>query len=220
MHREHQHAATRDGSPIPRALINATPTADIVSVPKRRCLAIDGAGSPHEPAFQQAVGTLFGIAYALKLARKRAGKRDFKIGPLEGHWSEDAATGEGEGPPAPEHWRWRLRIGVPEDATREDLMRLERAVVCKTATKKGGKLHRGNVVEHVFLESVPAQRLGRILHVGPYAGEPASFARIAGALERAGLTPAPTHIEVYRSDPRKTRTATLETVLLRELARA
>jgi hypothetical protein len=215
MHRERHHASTRDGSPIPRAMVNATQTADIVTVPHRRCLAIDGAGSPREHAFQEAVGTLFGIAYALKFARKRAGKSDFKIGPLEGHWSAEDAMGQGEGAPAPEHWRWRLRIGVPEDATREDLMRLERAVV----SKKGGKLQANRVVPHVFLESVPAQRLGRILHVGPYADEPASFARIASALERAGLTPAPTHIEVYRADPRKTRSVTLETVLLRELAK-
>ena len=185
-----------------------------MSIPRRRCLAVDGAGSPREPAFQEAVGTLFGIAYALKFARKRDGKSDFKIGPLEGHWSADGA-GEGEGPPAPEHWRWRLRIGVPEDATREDLLRLERTVV----SKKGGKLQGSIIVPHVFLESVPAQRLGRILHVGPYADEPASFARIASALERAGLTPAPTHIEVYRNDPRKTRSTRVETVLLRELAR-
>jgi hypothetical protein len=215
MRQAHEHEAARDRSPVPRALVNATPTADIVLVPKRRCLAIDGGGSPHEPAFQEAVGTLFRLAYALKLARKKTGKSDFKIGPLEGHWAADAAAGEGDAPPAPEHWRWRLRIGVPIDVTREDLLRLERAVV----TKKGGTLQGKSTVLHVFLESVPAQRLGRILHVGPYADEPVSFARIAGALERAGLTPAPTLIEVYRNDPRKTRPGNLETVLLRELTR-
>jgi hypothetical protein len=70
----------------------------------------------------------------------------------------------------------------------------------------------------VFLETVPAQRLGRILHVGPYAEEGASFALISAALAGAGLKPAPTHIEVYRKDPGRTRAAALETVLLRELA--
>ncbi|HZY06901.1 MAG TPA: hypothetical protein VFE69_04115, partial [Ilumatobacteraceae bacterium] len=74
------------------------------------------------------------------------------------------------------------------------------------------------VVPHVFLETIPNQRLGRVLHVGPYADEGTSFALISAALDRAGLTPAPTHIEVYRTDPRRTRPAALETVLLRELA--
>jgi hypothetical protein len=43
-------------------------------------------------------------------------------------------------------------------------------------------------------------------------------AKKGGKLERAWLTPAPTHIEVYRNDPRRTRPAGLKTALLRELA--
>jgi hypothetical protein len=201
-----------NGSPVPRELVSATRTADLVSVPKRRCLAIDGAGSPQEPAFADAVETLFGVGYALKLARKKAAKSDFKVGPLEGHWSSDLADPTTK--PAPEHWRWRLRIGVPADVTKDELDRIKHEVV----SKRGGKLEGSAVVPHLFLESIHAQRVGRILHVGPFAEESASFAQIASVLDRAGLKPAPTHIEVYRSDPRHTRPAGLETVLLRELA--
>jgi hypothetical protein len=202
-----------NGSPVPRELVTATRAADIVSVPKRRCLAIDGAGSPQDPSFRASIEALYGVAYTLKFARKKSGKGDFKVGPLEGHWAADAAA-TATGRPAPEHWRWRLRIGVPDTVTRDDLERLKDEV----ASKKGGKLHGSAVVPHVFLESVPAQRLGRILHVGPYSEEAASFALISTALDRAGLKPAPTHIEVYRKDPGRTRPAALETVLLRELA--
>jgi hypothetical protein len=201
-----------NGSPVPRELVTATRTADVVSVPHRRCLAIDGVGSPHEPKFQQSVEALFGISYALKFARKKAGKGDFKVGPLEGHWSA-APTWEATGKPPPEAWHWRLRIGVPTDLTRDDLERIKHEVLAK----KGGKLQGSVVVPHVFLESIPNQRLGRVLHVGPYAEEEASFALISAALDRAGLTPAPSHIEVYRNDPRRTRAPALETVLLREL---
>ena len=202
-----------NGSPIPRELVRATRTADIVSVAKRRCLAIDGAGSPEGPAFQKAVAALFGVSYALKFARKKHGKGDFKVGPLESHWSADPAGVTTERPP-PEDWRWRLRIGVPEDVTKDELDRIKRDVV----SKKGGRFHGDDVVPHVFLESVPPQQLGRILHVGPYAQEPASLALITDVLTRAGLHPAPTHIEIYRNDPRRTRPIALETVLLREVA--
>jgi hypothetical protein len=202
-----------NGSPVPRELVTATRTADVVAVPRRRCLAIDGAGSPHDPAFAASVGALFGVAYTLKFARKKAEKGDFKVGPLESHWSADVPPGT-KGKPAPEHWRWRLRIGVPADTTNEDLERIKREVV----TKKSGKLHGSTVVAQIFLESIPAQRLGRILHIGPYSEEEASFALISTALEHASLKPAPTHIEVYRKDPGRTRPAALETVLLRELA--
>jgi hypothetical protein len=202
-----------NGSPVPRELLRATRTADIVSVPHRRCLAIDGVGSPQDPKFQQSVEALYGVSYALKFARKKAGKSDFKIGPLEGHWSADPSWGAA-GKPPPEAWHWRLRIGVPTEVTRDDLERIKDEVV----ERKGGKLQGSPVVPHLFLESIPNQRLGRVLHVGPYAEEEASFALISTALERAGLTPAPTHIEVYRNDPRRTHPAALETVLLRELA--
>jgi hypothetical protein len=202
-----------NGSPVPRELVNATRTADIVSVPHRRCLAIDGVGSPQDPKFQRSVEALYGVSYALKFARKKAGKSDFKVGPLESHWSADPRW-EGAGKPPPETWHWRLRIGVPLDVTRDDVERIEHEVVAK----KGGKLQGSPVVPHVFVESIPTQRLGRVLHLGPYADEEASLALISAALERAGLRPAPTHLEVYRNDPGRTRPAALETVLLRELA--
>ena len=202
-----------NGSPIPPELATATRTADVVSVPHRRCLAIDGVGSPQAAAFREAVEALYGVSYALKFARKKTGEGDFKVGPLEGHWSA-APSWRGEGRPPPEDWRWRLRIGVPPDVTAEDVERIKSAVVAK----KGGKLQGSAVVPRVFLESIPDQRLGRVLHVGPYAEEEKSFALISAALERAGLKPAPTHIEVYRKDPQRTRPAALETVLLRELA--
>jgi hypothetical protein len=107
---------TKNGSPVPRELTTATRAPDIVSVPKRRCLAIDGAGSPQDPRFAASIGALFGVAYTLKFARKKAGKGDFKVGPLEGHWAADvAATATGR--PPPEQWRWRLRIGIPDGVT-------------------------------------------------------------------------------------------------------
>jgi hypothetical protein len=93
--------------------------------------------------------------------------------------------------------------------------RIKREVVAK----KGGKLQGSVTVRHVFQESIPSQRLDRVLQLGPYAKEDESFALIAAALDHAGLTPASTHIEVYRNDPRRPRPAALETVLLREFAR-
>ena len=205
-----------NGSPVPRELVGATRAADIVTVPKRQCLAIDGKGSPKAPAFAQAIGALYGTAYTLKFGRKKATKPkpDFKVGPLEGRWSADVPPGA-TGVPSPERWRWRLRIGVPADVTRAEVERIKGDVVAK----KGGKLHGSIVVAQVFLESIPAQRAGRILHVGPYGKELASFELIAQVLEKAGLAAAPTHIEVYLNDPSRISPDKLKTVLLRELAR-
>ena len=209
--------ATAKAEPtVPPELVSAKRTPDVVSLPARRCLAIDGAGSPHADPFAQAVGALYGTAYALKFARKEDAKRakpDFKVGPLEGRWSADVPAGT-TGVPPEDTWRWRLRIGVPADVTTAETESIKRDVT----TKKGGKLQNSAVVPRVFLETVPAQQVGRILHVGPFGEEPASFAQIAGVLARAALKPALTHIEVYLNDPSRTAPAALKTVLLRELA--
>ena len=99
--------------------------------------------------------------------------------------------------------------------TKDELEQVKRDVF----TKKRGKLEGSPLVHQVFLESVPSQRVGRILHVGPYSEEKASFALISSVLDQAGLEAAPTHIEVYLNDPSRTRPDALETVLLRELVR-
>jgi hypothetical protein len=206
-------AKAKTETPVPKPLVAAARTPDVVEVPARKCLAIDGAGSPENPAFSQSIGALYGVAYALKFTRKKAGKPDFKVGPLEGRWAADWPL-DAQAPPPPDRWRWRLRIGVPGGVSADEVERIKRDVVAK----KGGKLHGSAVVPHIVLESVPAQRLGRILHLGPYADEAASFALIDPVLEKAGLEPAPTHLEVYLSDPGRTKPAALKTVLLRELA--
>lgn len=69
------------------------------------------------------------------------------------------------------------------------------------------------------VERVARARLGRILHVGPYADEPRSFARLDAALRAQGLRPSRTHLEVYLSDPSRVAPARLRTALLRELER-
>jgi hypothetical protein len=181
-----------------------------VRVPARKALAIDGAGPPDAPAFASAIGALYGVSYGLKFARKPA-RKDFRIGPLEGRWWSE---GPGGGLQAPrETWRWRLRIAVPDDVTRAEAEAVARA----TREKKGGKLFGSDEALRVFVERIPAATIGRILHVGPYAEEPASFERMRAVLEAAGLRRAPPHVEIYLSDPRRTAPAKLRTVLLGEL---
>ena len=58
-----------------------------------------------------------------------------------------------------------------------------------------------------------------MLHVGPYATEGESFARIADMLKGAGIVGGNAHSEVYLNDPRRTKPAQLKTVLLLELAK-
>jgi hypothetical protein len=196
--------------PMPACLLDASADPAIVDVPARTAVAIEGAGPPDDPSFGRSVGALYGAAYGLKFSRKASGST-FKIGPLEGRWWAEGAEATLQAPR--ETWRWRLRIAVPDGASAAELARVLEAA----ATRKGGKLEGSEEVRRVRLERIPPARLGRILHVGPYADEPRSFARLDAAIADAGLRPARSHLEIYLSDPRRTAATRLRTVLLREI---
>lgn len=201
--------------PMPEALCQASAAADLVEIPARTAVSIDGAGGPEQEAFGRSIGALHGVAYGLKFSRKPAGQ-DFKIGPLEGRWWAEGARGtEARLAVAPrETWRWRLRLAVPDDVSDAELA----ATIRAATSKKGGKLEGSAEAARIRLERIPARAMGRVLHVGPYADEPASFEKIRAALAVAGRTGGQAHLEVYLSDPGRTRPEKLRTVLLLELA--
>jgi hypothetical protein len=200
---------------MPSALVAAKSDPDVVEIPERTVVCIDGSGGPDGESFGRSIQALYGVAYGLKFARKPAG-RDFKIGPLEGRWwAEGAPSRSRAGVPPRETWRWRLRLAVPDDVSDAEIAAVARAAT----TRKGGKLEGSPEPARVARERVRAQVMGRVLHRGPYADEPASFERIRAALSAAGRTGGNAHLEVYLSDPRRTRPEKLKTVLLLELAR-
>ena len=200
-------APTRSAAPLPMPpeLRDATTTPEVVTVPERTVLALDGEGAPEGQTFQRSVAAVYGIAYTLKFARKKARRPDFKIGPLEGRWWTGAARSA---------WRWQLRMAVPKDVTEAELVQS----IADATHKKGGKLEASREAGCVTLARLPATRCGRVLHVGPYAKEGESFERMAAALGGAGLLLRKAHVEVYLSDPGRTKPDKLKTVLLVEVA--
>ena len=196
--------------PPPNALLKGKQQPDLVEVPARLVLALHGSGGPTTSAFSAAVGALYGIPYALRFARKKAGRPVFKVGVLEGEW-----RAEGEGlsiyeTPSQDSWRWRMQMCVPSDATEDELG----GVVDAATTKRGGKLEGSEEAQRIELLGIEPARFARILHVGPYSTEPDSFAKLDELLLEHGLGREPWHVEVYLSDPNRTVPDKLKTVLL------
>ena len=197
----------------PEVLIKAKKQPDIVEVPERLVLAVDGAGGPEKPAFAAAIGALYGVSYGIRFARKGAGRPVFKVGVLEGEWRAEGVDLPLLETPARKTWRWRVQMAVPPDLTQEELD----AMVEVVTTKMGGKLEGSEEARRIRLLRTEPARYARILHIGPYSTEPESFEKIDVWLGEQGLSREPWHIEIYLSDPGRTAPEKLKTALLTKL---
>jgi hypothetical protein len=63
----------------------ASPSKPVfVDLPTMNCLMVDGMGDPNGTTFQEAVGTLYSVAYTLKFSFKKEKSIDYPVMALEG----------------------------------------------------------------------------------------------------------------------------------------
>ncbi|MEV4279093.1 GyrI-like domain-containing protein [Actinoplanes xinjiangensis] len=160
----------------------------ILDVPDLRYLMIDGYGDPNGPAFTEAVGALYPVAYRLKFAARRQG-RDHVVMPLEGLWWADDmdsfTTARDKS-----RWHWTLMIMVP-DGIDEDL-----------------------VGDGVRLGTLSEGRCVQTMHVGSFDDEAAVLSRMHDEFIPAqGLRMTGLHHEIYLSDARRTAPEKRRTIL-------
>jgi hypothetical protein len=189
---------------IPRSLA-ATRAPVLVEVPPGKFLSVEGTGDPGGDAFRAAVGAVYGVAWTVKMACKPSGK-DFKVGALEGLWW---GGGPGDSAALRRAWRWRLLLRVPDFVGGADVRRARAALAAKGRTAGGVRLAR-------FSEG----RAVQVLHVGPYADEPATLARLEAFARGEGLAFTGPHHEIYLSDPHRTAPARLRTILRHAVRRS
>ena len=179
---------------------------EIVEVPELLYLALDGAGSPDEPAFSEAVEALYALSYAVRMSNKSAsipeGYYEYTVFPLEGVWDliDDSAVSLEKS-----NFKYTLMIRQPDFLTPELFERFVAEV---------GKKKPGLPLASVRLERRTEGTCCQMLHLGSYADEPATF-RIMEAycLEQGWIRASKVHKEIYLSDPRKTEASKLKTVL-------
>ncbi|WP_425147839.1 GyrI-like domain-containing protein [Deinococcus sp.] len=174
-----------------------------VEVPIMQFVMVDGKGDPNvTPAYRSAVEWLYGVSYALKFAAKATLGKDYVVPPLEGLWWADDPkrfiTREKD------HWHWTMLIMVPDFVGVE----LYKNAVTKTG-KKLSQPPESLRLEH-YSEGLSLQRL----HVGSYDDEGQVLAQLHDeVMPGRGMTFNGPHHEIYLSDPRKTDSARLRTIL-------
>jgi hypothetical protein len=175
-----------------------------VEVPPQRFLAVDGRGDPNTAAdYTAAVQAVYSVAYTLKFTAKRAGGRDFTVGPLEAlWWAEDYAAFTEQDK---DSWRWTVMIALPEWVEEQ-----EWAQAAATAQRKKDNPAIARLRALHLGEGLCAQAL----HVGPYDAEGPLLAELHQRwLPDNGLRESGLHHEVYLNDPRRSAPERLKTVL-------
>jgi hypothetical protein len=180
-----------------------------LDLPARRCVMIDGEGPPDPAVFGTKMPGLYATAWTLRFALKRRGIVT-RVGPLEGLWwtldgttDLDAIFGT-DRTAGRETWRWTLFIGLPDEASDDEVA---------AALEAGRAKLEPAIASGLRVEPFAEGRVAQVLHVGPYATERATIERLHAAIESVGLRPRDRHHEIYLGDPRRSAPERLRTIL-------
>ncbi len=176
----------------------------LVEVPEMQYLMVDGQSSPESEEYLQAIEALYALAYKLKFMSKLQLERDYVVPPLEGLWWADDLTAYTTDYNR-DKWRWTMMIMTPDWITQE---------LFKEAVEVVRKGKNPAALDKVRLESYAEGLSVHIMHIGSYADEAPTIARIHNDFIPAnGLKENGHHHEIYLGDPRKVAPEKLKTVL-------
>jgi hypothetical protein len=177
---------------------------ELIDVPTMNFLMVDGQGDPNTAKdYGDAVGALYGVAFAIKFVSRRGLGREYVVPPLEGLWSaSDPAVFENAQKAA---YQWTMMIMQPEWITES---MVSEAVAAAAAKKELPAL------SEVRFERYDEGRSLQLLHVGSYDDEAPKLKYLhAEFMPLHKLTFNGRHHEIYLSDPRKTASSKLKTIL-------
>jgi hypothetical protein len=189
---------------------------EVVQVPRLQFAMIDGEieaghGPGTSPAFESALGALYGISYTLKFASKQRKEDpiDYPVMALEGLWWVE---GRDFDITRPQGWHYTVMILQPEHITGE----MFQQALAQLRKKKGDQ----PAFAALRLESFEEGLCMQTLHLGPYATEMETIARMDEFARANGYQPHGKHHEIYMGDPRRGDPAKLKTILRHPLAKA
>lgn len=181
---------------------------ELVTIPKFNFFMIHGEGNPNSEKYSEAIGVLYSLSYAIKMLPKKGitpeGYFDYTVFPLEGIW-DLAEEARGLSTLNKDKLIYTIMIRQPEFVT--DTLAKEVIQIVKKK-KPHPLLHK---VKFKSLEDGPCVQM---MHLGSYDKEPESFSIMEDFCIKNNLNRiSKTHREIYISDPRKTKTDNLKTVL-------
>ena len=174
----------------------------VVDAPPMNFLMIDGYGDPNgNPAFQEGMDALYGMAYTIKFALKPQGI-EYVVPPSEGlWWMEDMSEFSLE---TKDRWQWTLMIMQPDEVTQEIVAAAQGELARKKDPPALSKLRYERYHEGLSVQ---------IMYLGAYADEGPTIARMHEFIRENGYDFNGKHHEIYLGDPRRTAPEKLRTVI-------
>ncbi|MGZ4105268.1 MAG: GyrI-like domain-containing protein [Actinomycetota bacterium] len=185
-----------------KPLYTAPLAPEVIEVPPRRFIMVDGTGSPTSGTdYQAAFGALYSVAYTAKFTLKKAGGVQFSVMPLETLWWNIDGRLDLDSKAA---WHWRAMIAMPDEVTAEDIEAARKAAAVKHASPSLKKLRFKEFHEGLCVQ---------VMHVGPYSAERETIERLHAFATAQGYKLHGKHHEIYLGDPRRTKPEKLKTII-------
>jgi hypothetical protein len=178
-------------------LYSASKTAPaILEIPPMSFLMIDGKGRPPEKDFQEAVSTLYPVAYTLKFMVRASDDVDYHVMPLEVIWKVNRQTKD---------FAWTMLVMQPEYVTGD----LYGEAVAKAQAKNDPPL-----LSRLRFERFTEGTCVQFLHTGRYQDMEAAFEKMLAFAQQNGYAvPARNTHDIYLNDSRKTKPENLKTIM-------
>ncbi|MDR0332007.1 MAG: GyrI-like domain-containing protein [Dysgonamonadaceae bacterium] len=184
----------------------------VVEVPEMSFVAVEGRGNPNEAQgeYQKAVEILYAIQYTIKMSKKGSetphGYFDYVVPPLESFWWLDDRNEEFTAENKSKYC-WIAVIRLPEFVGEKVF-----EWACLEASKK--KKIDTSIAKYLTInEGLCVQ----CLHIGAYNDEPRTLKLMTDFIEannlQSDINETRRHHEIYLSNPQKTETSKLKTVL-------
>jgi len=180
----------------------------VVDVSTMNFLMADGQGDPNTSLdYAGVVEALYAVAYTLKFTIKREREIDYAVMPLEGlWWVEDMSQFSVQ---HKEAWLWTMMIMQPDYITADGV----RVALADVAKKKKLAL-----LDRIRFEPYHEGLSAQIMHIGSYAAEAPTVARLHAFIQANGYQRRGKHHEIYLGDPRKTAPDKLQTIIRQPMA--
>jgi len=180
-----------------------------VKVPRLKFIMLDGVIEPGatpttSQSFAGAMMAMYGVAYTLKFTSKlrKSNPIDYPVMASEGLWWVKSGKFSFK---SKEPWSYTLMLMQPSHITPA----MFRQAIADVRAKRGPN----PALARLRLEAFSEGRCIQIMHVGPYADEPRTLARMDEYMRVHGLRFRGKHHEIYMGDPRRAKPERLKTIL-------